>query len=1243
MEPMIGNISKSKILLAGLGALVCCGLLACSASAAYRQVGNFAGTPGELKKEQGSSPPFGTIWPEQVQLGGASGLAVNYTGAGGVPAGTVYAAVEFGGGTNQYIVQFKPEKTSGTMKFAERWRYRSAKGEEEEVAAGRPPYVRCGPEGESAEKGGPVVSCDSNSEASGSGAGVAIDQTTGNVYTYFNQTSTGPGQTAITVYNATGSEVISRFGEIAPVFEETIAESPSKVHHTQGTQPLAVNAAGKVYLFDVDSTFFHRLMVFKPKNPGIYTAYEYAGQANDVAAGAQGVTNYPMRPVTDAAGSVYVSNGEQIEKYDPLHPGQAPVCSFFYRKGSIGALAVNALTDEVFFGLENEPVVHALSPCSGAKMTETGTTAVSPTRKAISALAVNPTLQFEPGLPPGVLFGASPSGEGGEAKGTFPTAERESAIGYVFAPASEVPPEVMNERISSVTAESARLEAEVNPRANASRYVFQVITDAAFRLNQSEGHDGFVGARESPAGGAAVSGAQPVRVAVSVAGLQAGTSYRFRVVAHSFCLAAQPTQECVGSGGGRSFDTYASNQVGLPDERVYEMVSPVKKEGGQVFPPYAGRTSCSFECKPGKSAAIFPQQSAPNGEAVIYEGEPFGPGAALIENEYMSRRTGEGWQTTSLAPGRLINRGDPQPGAGGYKAFDPSLSKGILLQGLPSLTASALSEFKGLYTQSTTDTSTFESLLTQSNAEPSCKGGSGEGSLLLGYLGASTDLSRVFFEANDSLTPDSTGICGQTNLYEWTAGILRPVNVLPGGTGSTPGATIGSGNLSGNGIANPAATAFQAISADGNRVFFTGADGHLYARSGGTTTLEIAGPANCDVATPLANRVCFLASSRNGDRALVSNGQIYGLNQAGNAYEPVVDLTQGKGGFLGISGQTDDLTQLYFVDSSVLTGVEENDQGAVAVAGEANLYVWKSGATHFIGTMQTLADGSVGPWSASLVARNAEASPDGRYFTFQSLAPLTGASTIGECLQNEAVVEVGPCPEVYLYDSQSQTLTCPSCNPSGAKPVGPSYLAVKPTLGSSGYLPQSYYLTNTGRLVFESSDHLAPGDTNGRGEDVYEYEPAGVGSCQSTQGCVFLLSSGQGQTDSNFVAMDPTGDNVFFVTRDRLVNSDVDGLIDLYDARVGGGFAELGVPGECKGESCQTALSPSPLATPSSNSTTPEAAGIKCKKGQVKQRGKCVKKPQKSKHKKKQGGGSGAHNKKKSKPSQSARGKGANR
>ena len=56
---------------------------------------------------------------------------------------------------------------------------------------------------------------------------------------------------------------------------------------------------------------------------------------------------------------------------------------------------------------------------------------------------------------------------------------------------------------------------------------------------------------------------------------------------------------------------------------------------------------------------------------------------------------------------------------------------------------------------------------------------------------------------------------------------------------------------------------------------------------------------------------------------------------------------------------------------------------------------------------------------------------------------------------------------------------------------------------------QSRYLSDEGRLYFNSPDNLVPAAKNGK-EDVYEYEPSGVGSCQSASGgCVSLISGGE--------------------------------------------------------------------------------------------------------------------------------------
>jgi hypothetical protein len=277
---------------------------------------------------------------------------------------------------------------------------------------------------------------------------------------------------------------------------------------------------------------------------------------------------------------------------------------------------------------------------------------------------------------------------------------------------------------------------------------------------------------------------------------------------------------------------------------------------------------------------------------------------------------------------------------------------------------------------------------------------------------------------------------------------------------------------------------------------------------------------------------------------------------------------------------------VYFADTAVLTGEAENSEGVKAQAGQGNLYARdvNTGTTTFIAA---LAPGS-GDWNAVPQVRTAEASPDGHWFAFQSSRQLTGYDNVGPTCSITTVQKyvTGHCSEAFLFDSVTGVLHCASCNPGGARPLGFTSL---PIIDTRAVSRQPRYLTDSGRLYFNSQDSLSPLDTNraveepdavgepsGSGaagaEDVYEFEPGGVGSCTRPGGCVSLMSGGNESLDASFLAVDATGRNVFFTTRERLVSRDTDDLMDVYDAREGGGFSaesESG-RGECQGETCQS-------------------------------------------------------------------------
>ncbi len=215
--------------------------------------------------------------------------------------------------------------------------------------------------------------------------------------------------------------------------------------------------------------------------------------------------------------------------------------------------------------------------------------------------------------------------------------------------------------------------------------------------------------------------------------------------------------------------------------------------------------------------------------------------------------------------------------------------------------------------------------------------------------------------------------------------------------------------------------------------------------------------------------------------------------------------------------------------------------------------------------------------------------------------------------------------EVYLYDASTGRLVCASCNPSGERPHGVfdtqtggeglGLLVDRPETWAerwiAGSLPgwtlsqlagtsgprtehQPRYLSNSGRLFFNSADALVPGvSSRTRAEEiggsvqqvgvdnVYEYEQRGEGGCASEPGCVALISSGTSEHESAFLDASEGGADAFFVTAAQLVPQDTDNSLDIYDARICGTVdsepclkPKAGPPVQCTGEGCRAPQAP---------------------------------------------------------------------
>ena len=260
--------------------------------------------------------------------------------------------------------------------------------------------------------------------------------------------------------------------------------------------------------------------------------------------------------------------------------------------------------------------------------------------------------------------------------------------------------------------------------------------------------------------------------------------------------------------------------------------------------------------------------------------------------------------------------------------------------------------------------------------------------------------------------------------------------------------------------------------------------------------------------------------------------------------------------------------------------------------------------------------GIYGDWQPGLGHREAEVTPDGRQLAFISVRALTGYDNVFK-----GPVENPRAHEIFVYNTESGKISCASCNPTGLPPATEETAAV-PLSWSNTYM-QRFISDDGSRVFFDSDEALVPQATDGQ-VGVYEWEQDGSGTCRDSDGCIYLLSGGTSTDGSFFLDASENGNDVFIITRAQLVPQDQNEVFDVYDARIGA--VEPISPPACTGSGCQGVPAAPPIfATPSSVTfdgvgnflpPAPVAAkpkakpkSAKCKKGFVKKKGRCVKRP----------------------------------
>jgi hypothetical protein len=1094
--------------------------------------------------------------------------------------------------------------------------------------------------------------------------GVAVDQDTGDVFVYDGRAgvvykfsaSGAPEEFSHTKTNAiTVSTVSNGEGEIAVdsssgpakgdiyvahgrsnvlVFDEAgeqVGELTEAVGHPWGEAcGVAVDASGNVYV----GLYSNHVDRYTPSaNP--VTNADYSGSLY----GADSVCNV----AADSTGNVYVDTWEKgpVTKFEASQFNllETPGIGTPVTPGG-STLAVDPSTNELYVD-ERHQVVQFNA--SGGSVDTFGSGAISESY----GVAVDDSTHD--------VFVSDGAGQ----------VDVYGALG-LYAPLVE------SESVSDVAAESASLQAQVNPNEEETTYRFEYGTSEAY--GQSTPESSSIGA-----GGSGIS------VLAHIQGLQAATTYHYRVVATNAIGQSR--------GADHTFTTQGrGGSFALPDGRQYEMVTSPEKLGAHI------------ESISEQFGLI---EAAANGDALTYVSasptESEGVGFAdTVQN--LSVRGSVGWRSRGLTVPHSTPSG-PSVGLGPeYRAFSSDLSDAIVqplgkftpcmnIEGAPQPCMSPeASEQTAFLSTDFFDGNVEEPCLQASRycARPLVSGCPKAGEpcprvveehadvppgAIFGYFGgaerettseevcvvlngkycgpqfvaATPDLSHILLKATAQLTPEAPSPAGG-NLWEWASGHLTYV-----GNGGNPRVGV------------------DPMSVDGSRVVFGGS-------YGGLKGLLMRDPASGEAVQVGGADAQFQAMSSDGSRVFFDEGanpdgeggELEVFETAGGSSGPlagtVTSLT-GSAGLLGyVVGVSEDGSYVYFVSGSVIAGSGATGPGR-------NLYVdhytgseWKPS---FI-TMLSTEDGA--DWAQETVRQPTRVSPNGQWLAFLSSAALTG-------YDNHDAVNGRPDAEVFLYraggSETAATLTCASCDPTGQRPTGLSkgefgsteefgemvneygmVAADVPGWQQTGVSDatseqyQSRYLSDSGRLFFNSEGPLVPDDVDGT-QDVYEYEPEGVGSCSSSSssgsvvfepargfevdgrggeqaaGCVGLISAGTSSESSSFLDASQNGSDVFFRTISKLVSQDEDTAADIYDARECTGASScpsalVSTP-QCETEaSCRPSPAPQPAiysAPPSAtfsgpgDITAPTQVAVKvakkslqCGKGFVKKHDRCVRK-----------------------------------
>ncbi len=704
----------------------------------------------------------------------------------------------------------------------------------------------------------------------------------------------------------------------------------------------------------------------------------------------------------------------------------------------------------------------------------------------------------------------------------------------------------------------------------------------------------------------------------------------------------------------------------LPDCRAYEMVTPPFKGTGFT---YFGAGSRS-----GQSALLFVTGGTPGLESFSTLYSPVPAGA------YATRRTASGWVSTSLDPpateylpfleGGFTSIGGISSEDGPDNQLMAWMDRGVRQPD------NRIDFFARRPDRSIVDIG--PALPPTAPVEPPRE--LGVRAALDGYGFSSSaplsgNASHYFFTLGHLHWPFDGTEDGLTSLYEYV-GTGNSTPLLVGvDDNDTVISQCGTWLGAGDGVQSGTTSGHNAVSTDGNTVFFTTAAEHaningatfckgsgppvreLFARIDNglpdAHTVAISEPSRedcsaCDTEASVLANASFQGASEDGSKVFFTTTQpLLGSDTSENLYVYDFDAPAGERVARASAGDatvsspvaglvhvpeaegvrspmnSEDGSHVYFIASGALTTVP-NGEGESAASGANNLYVFERDARFPSGHIAFVARLSLADLKATGgyigVGFAPDVTPDGRFLVFASERGLTPDDT-------------STTRQLFEYDAQTGVLVRVSIGEHGFNHNGnvpatfnrygenDAATIVSPGAYYERFVANAYWthlsVSADGSYVFfQSTVGLTPQAFDRKTVKLSEFgEPIlAVNIYEYHNGEVSLISDGQDVSSVTFEPIvelfgaDASGSDVFFQTSDRLVGQDTDTNLDIYDARIDGGFPAPAVAPSCSGDACQGTLSGAPtLLSPGSEfqaGGNPPLAGEPAAKPKAKQKAK---------------------------------------